>query len=64
MKELDLNTSVMGRRGFLQALTLLSLGGLVFGFSKAVARPSVVKSEYVVINGWVLPAQHFRPAQA
>ncbi|CAI8973018.1 Twin-arginine translocation signal domain-containing protein [Pseudomonas sp. IT-P253] len=62
MNELDLNTSVMGRRGFLQAFTLLSLGGLMFGFSETIARPSAVKSEYVVINGWVLPVQHFRPA--
>ncbi|MHC8299323.1 hypothetical protein [Pseudomonas sp. ZS1P83] len=64
MREADLNTSVMGRRGFLQAFALLSLGGLMFGFSKAVSRPSAVKSEFVVINGWVLPAQHFRQTQA
>ncbi|VVM43372.1 hypothetical protein PS662_00414 [Pseudomonas fluorescens] len=68
MHDLDLNTSVMDRRGFLQAFALLSLGGLMFGLSEAVVRPSVVKtdvkSEYVVINGWVLPAQHFRPTPA
>ncbi|MHC8320946.1 hypothetical protein ACYZT4_09645 [Pseudomonas sp. GB2N2] len=68
MNELDLNTSVMSRRGLLQTFTLLSLGGLVFGFSEAVVRPSVIKSvtksEFVVINGWVLPAQHFRQTQA
>lgn len=69
MKETDLNTSVMGRRGFLQAIALLSLGGVVFGSSETggsetVARPSAVKSEFVVINGWVLPIQHFRQAQA
>jgi hypothetical protein len=34
MRETDLNTSVMGRRGFLQAFALLSLGGLAIGFSK------------------------------
>jgi hypothetical protein len=63
MNELDLNISAMDRREFLQALALLSLGGLVFGCSEAVARPVVVKSEYIVVNGWVLPAQHFQPAQ-
>ncbi|MDB5996626.1 MAG: hypothetical protein JWP42_3762 [Pseudomonas sp.] len=60
MKELDLNTSVMGRRGFLQTFALLSFGGALFGF----ARPVALKSGYVVINGWVLPARHFRPAHA
>lgn len=64
MNELDLNTFAMRRRGFLQALAMLSLGGLMFGFTEAVARPSAIKSEYVVVNGWVLPAQHFRQAQA
>ncbi|MHC8339816.1 hypothetical protein [Pseudomonas sp. HLT2-19-2] len=64
MRETDWNTSVIGRRGFLQAFVLFSLGGLMFGFSKAVARPSAAKSEFVVINGWVLPAQHFRQTQA
>ncbi|MGY3175329.1 hypothetical protein C4E44_09570 [Pseudomonas sp. MWU12-2312b] len=64
MKETDLKTSVMGRRDFLQACALLSLGGLVFGVSEVVARPTPVKSEFVVINGWVLPAQHFRQTQA
>ncbi|MDI3271756.1 hypothetical protein [Pseudomonas sp. AL03] len=64
MRETDLNTSVNGRRGFLQAFVLLSLGGFMFGFSKAVARSSAAKSEFVVINGWVLPAQHFRQTQA
>ena len=68
MKETDLKTSVMGRRDFLQACALLSLGGLAFGVSEVVAQPSPVpapvKSEFVVINGWVLPAQHFRQTQA
>jgi hypothetical protein len=79
MQELDLNTSV-GRRGLLQAFALLSLGGLIFGFSETVARPAAPKpavttdmtsdvkaddlSEYVVINGWVLPARHFRQTPA
>jgi hypothetical protein len=64
MNERDSNSSAIGRRELLQAFTLLSLGGLIFGFSEAVARPVVIKSEYVVIDGWVLPAQHFRPAHA
>lgn len=61
MRQTDLK---VGRRGFLQAFGLLSLGGLVFGFSETVARPAATKSEFVVINGWVLPAQHFRQTQA
>lgn len=66
MREPDLKTSVMGRRGFLQAFTLLGLGWGLFGFSETVVRPAApaVKSEFVVINGWVLPAHHFRPAKA
>lgn len=63
MHEPDLNTSAMDRRDFLQAFALLSLGGLVFGCSTALARPVAAKSGYVVVNGWVLPAQHFQPAQ-
>jgi hypothetical protein len=57
----DLSTSVLGRRDFLQAFALLSLGGLSVGFSSVLARPSSEKAGFVVINGWVLPAQYFRP---
>ncbi|MGW8466023.1 hypothetical protein [Pseudomonas sp. GL-B-19] len=64
MRAPDFKTSVMGRRGFLQAFALLSLGGLMYGISKADARPPAVKSDFVVINGWVLPAQYFRQTQA
>ncbi|MGE8063649.1 hypothetical protein [Pseudomonas sp. NPDC089569] len=64
MREADLNTSAMGRRGFLRVFALVSVGGLVFGLSEPVARPSAAKSEFVVVNGWVLPAHHFRQAQA
>jgi len=64
MREKVLNAAVMGRRGFLQACTLLSLGWGLFGFPEAVARPAAARSEFVVVNGWVLPAHHFRQAQA
>lgn len=63
MKETDLSIAAMDRRDFLQAFAMLSLGTLFFGCSEAVARPAMVKSGYVVINGWVLPAQHFQPAR-
>jgi hypothetical protein len=63
MSEPDLNTSVPGRRRFLQAFVLLSLVGLTFGFAKVGARPVAEKSGFVVINGWVLPAQYFRQAR-
>jgi hypothetical protein len=29
-----------------------------------VAKPAAATSEFVVINGWVLPAHHFRQGQA
>lgn len=60
MRQRDLNTVVIDRRTFLQACALLSVGGLTFGVSRVVARPSADKAEFVVINGWVLPAQYFR----
>ncbi|MEJ5056648.1 MULTISPECIES: hypothetical protein [unclassified Pseudomonas] len=60
MSEADLNTSVPGRRRFLQALALLSLVGLTVGFSKVGSRPPAEKPGFVVINGWVLPSQYFR----
>jgi hypothetical protein len=60
MSELDLNYPVIGRRGFIRACALLSLGGYAFGFPRVVARPPVDKTEFVLINGWVLPAQYFR----
>ncbi|CAI8803772.1 Twin-arginine translocation signal domain-containing protein [Pseudomonas sp. IT-P12] len=63
MNEPDLNTSAMDRRDFLRVCALLGLAGFIPGLSQAVAVPSAVKSGYVVINGWVLPAQHFQPAQ-
>ncbi|WP_207195359.1 MULTISPECIES: twin-arginine translocation signal domain-containing protein [Pseudomonas] len=53
----------MDRRDFLRVCALLGLAGFIPGLSQAVAVPSAVKSGYVVINGWVLPAQHFQPAQ-
>ena len=60
MSEPDLNTSLPGRRRFLQALALLSLAGLTFGLVKVSARPAAAKTGFVVINGWVLPDQYFR----
>lgn len=60
MKKLDLNTSVMGRRDFLQAFAVLSLGGMTFGLSSFLVPPSSEKNGFVVVNGWVLPAQYFR----
>lgn len=50
----------MGRREFLQAFAVLSLGGVTFGLSSLLAPPSSEKNGFVVINGWVLPAQYFR----
>lgn len=63
MSELDLNSPMMGRRGLLRACVLLTLGGAVFRFPHIVTRPSVDKTEFVLVHGWVLPAQYFRQAQ-
>ena len=60
MSERVLNNSVISRRGLIRAFALLSLGGLVVKFSGVGARSPAGKSEFVVINGWVLPAAHFR----
>lgn len=60
MSERVLNSSVISRRGLIRAFALLSLGGLVVKFSGVGSRPPAGKSEFVVINGWVLPAAHFR----
>ncbi|WP_322362988.1 twin-arginine translocation signal domain-containing protein [Pseudomonas sp. Teo4] len=55
-----------GRRGFLRGCVLLGVGGALFGVSSRVAHKPVVKpeTEFVVINGWVLPSQYFRDGQA
>ncbi|CAI8894607.1 Copper oxidase [Pseudomonas sp. IT-P218] len=60
MSERVLNNSAISRRGLIRAFALLSLGGLVVKFSGFGARSPAGKSEFVVINGWVLPAAHFR----
>ncbi|WP_166359490.1 hypothetical protein [Pseudomonas akapageensis] len=64
MSELDLKFPVMSRRGFFQACVLLSVGGYVFGLPRVAARPSVDKPEFVLVNGWVLPAHYFRNERA
>lgn len=57
MREVDLNISVMGRRGFLQAFALLSLGGSHLDFPKPllgllVKNPSLLSST----DGCCLPS--------
>jgi hypothetical protein len=37
---------------------------VVFGVSAGVARKPVDNSGFVIVNGWVLPAQYFRNEQA
>lgn len=49
-----------GRRRFLKVCALLGLGTIGCGLRGVVAPPSDVLSEFIVINGWVLPAQYFR----
>ncbi len=51
----------VGRRGFLRTCALLGLGALGFGFREVVTLPSsATVPEFVIISGWVLPAQYFR----
>lgn len=50
----------VGRRRFLSVCALLGFGTLVVGFRGVAALPSAAPSEFVVISGWVLPAQYFR----
>ncbi|NIF17796.1 twin-arginine translocation signal domain-containing protein [Pantoea sp. Cy-639] len=54
----------LGRRGFLRNCAVLGAGAAVFG-TGAVARSSVVaQTDFVLINGWVLPSHYFRDGQA
>lgn len=49
----------IGRRGLLKAMTLLGIGAATFGLLQAVKPSEGKNSKFVVINGWVLPAQYF-----
>ncbi|TDF84117.1 hypothetical protein E1573_10275 [Pseudomonas sp. H9] len=66
MGKLQFCTPLLGRRGFLGRCVLLSVGGAVFGLSGEAARKPAAPEPagFVMINGWVLPTEHFRKAQA
>lgn len=66
MGKLQFCTPLFNRRGFLGRCVLLGVGGAVFGFSGEAARTPVeaATAGFVLINGWVLPAEHFRKAHA
>lgn len=64
MGKLQFCTPLLGRRGFLGGCVVLGVGGALFGFSAGVARKPAEKTGFVVINGWVLPSEYFRNAQA
>jgi hypothetical protein len=53
------NTGLVSRRRFLKVCALLGVGALGVGFRGVTAMPSAASSEFVVISGWVLPAQYF-----
>ncbi|AVD83327.1 hypothetical protein C4Q28_14695 [Pseudomonas sp. SWI6] len=64
MGKLQFCAPFLGRRRFLRNCVLLGIGGAVFGtVSRPTPKPQA-KSEFVVINGWVLPSQYFRDGQA
>ncbi|WP_236707547.1 hypothetical protein [Pseudomonas sp. Leaf58] len=48
----------------MQSCILLGVGGVVFGGAAVVARQPAARSEFVVINGWVLPSRYFRNERA
>ncbi|MBF8755970.1 MAG: twin-arginine translocation signal domain-containing protein [Pseudomonas putida] len=58
----DSVSPLLGRRGFLQGCAVLGVGGLVFGLSGSDTRKTTQAGGFVVINGWVLPAEYFRKA--
>ncbi|BBR55796.1 Uncharacterised protein [Pseudomonas putida] len=58
----DSVSPLLGRRGFLKGCAVLGAGGLVFGLSGTATRKVTQTGGFVVINGWVLPAEYFRKA--
>jgi len=62
MGKRDSVSPLLGRRGFLQGCAVLGVGGLVFGLSGSATGKAAKTGGFVVINGWVLPAEHFRKA--
>lgn len=64
MGKLEFCTPMLGRRGFLWSCAVLSAGGVAFGLpGSIVARQPAGKTEFVVINGWVVPTQYLRKEQ-
>ncbi len=49
------------RRVFLRSALLLGVGGGLFGLGRNALGSS---GDFVVINGWVLPAKYFRQGSA
>ncbi|AUF96451.1 hypothetical protein PS623_00151 [Pseudomonas fluorescens] len=65
MGKLEFCSRLSGRRGFLRGCVVLGIGGAMFGVgASAVAKPAEKKAGFVVINGWVLPADYFRDGPA
>mgnify|MGYP000551107020 CR=1 FL=1 len=64
MGKLQFCTPLLGRRVFLQGCVLLGVGGAVFGFQAQAAPKPVKSTEFVVVNGWVLPSKYLRNEQA
>lgn len=66
MGKLQFFTPLLNRRGFLGRCVLFSAGAAVFGLSGEAERKPVEPETagFVLINGWVLPAEHFRKAHA
>ena len=62
MQTIDKRKTGIGRRGFLRVLALLGVGAATWGLHKIIELPADERSDFVVVNGWVLPAQYFRRA--
>ena len=59
MSSIDSAPSRFGRRSLLKAMALLGAGTVALGALKAFDFSKEKKSKFVVVNGWVLPAQYF-----
>ena len=59
MSSIDRAPSRFGRRSLLKAMALLGVGTVALGAHRAFDFSEEKNSKFVVVNGWVLPAQYF-----
>jgi hypothetical protein len=59
MNSTDIPKPSISRRGFLQLLAILGIGTATLGLKVMLESPDNKDSKFVMVNGWVLPAQYF-----